>query len=318
MVERTQALTDASAPASNHQGSYFDWPAMFGGAVVAAAIGILFSGFGAAVGLSAVSPLSGEGSGGFALIIVGAWLLITTVAAYGAGGYIAGRMRRRMDAAAKADEVAARDSMHGAVVWGLGVLLSAFLAASALGSAAKVAGDVAQGAASAVGGAVQGIGSAAGAAGGAVDGMNINPLQIVNDRLLRGTGVQLDADPTLPDGAMAVLGDVARTGEITEDDRAYLATTLAANSNLSQTEAEARVDQAAAEVVALRDTAQAKIDEVEATAREAADAARTAAVLSGFALAAALLIAAAAAIWGAAVGGRHRDEGRLFAGFRSF
>ena len=58
--------------------------------------------------------------------------------------------------------------------------------------------------------------------------------------------------------------------------------------------------------------------DAEQAARDAADAARKAAILSGFALAAGLLIAAAAAVWAAAIGGRHRDEGRLFGGFRTF
>ncbi len=316
MAERTQAMTDRAAPAHEQPGSYFDWPAIFGGAVVATAIGVLFAGFGAALGLTAVSPQQGEGSAGFATIIIGAWLLITTVVAYGAGGYVSGRMRRRVEAASK-DEVAARDSMHGAVVWGLALLLSAWMAAGFIGSAATAVGTAAQGAATAVSGMAQGAASAAGAAGNAVQGLNVNPLEIINQRLLRGTGVEVDSDLTLPDGAMAVLGDVARTGEITEDDRAYLASALAENSNLSQADAEARIDQAVQEVVALRDDAAATLAAAEQTARDAADAARRAAILSGFAIAAGFLIAAVAAIWAASVGGRHRDEGRLFRGFHS-
>ena len=43
---------------------YFDWPAIFGGAAVAIAIGVLATGFGAALGLTAflltaMSPVSG-------------------------------------------------------------------------------------------------------------------------------------------------------------------------------------------------------------------------------------------------------------------
>lgn len=316
MAERTQDMTDRAAPLTERHGSYFDWPAIIGGAVVATAIGVLFAGFGAALGLTAISPYEGEGSGGFALIIVGAWLLITTVAAYGAGGYVSGRMRRRIDDASS-DEVAARDSMHGAVVWGLALLLSVWMAAGAVGSGATAVGNAAKGAADAASGLAQGAVDAVGAADGAIDGANVNPLQIVNERLLRGTGIRVDGDPTLPDGAMAVLGDIARTGEIDEGDRDYLAGAIAANSNLSRAEAEARVDEAAAEVVALRDDAQAAVAEAEQTARDAAEAARTASILTGFAIAAGFLIAAVAAIWGASTGGRHRDEGRLFRGFHS-
>lgn len=306
-------MTDASAPLIERHGSYFDWPAIIGGAVVATAIGVLFAGFGAALGLTAISPKGGEGSVGRATMIVGAWLLITTIAAYGAGGYVAGRMRRRVDEA-EADEVAARDSMHGAVVWGLGLLLSAWMAAGVIGASATAVGTVAQTAATATGGIAQGVASAAGSG---IEGANINPLQVINQRLLRGTGVQLEGDPTLPDGAMAILGDIARTGEITDDDRTYLATALAENSNLGQADAEARVDQAAQQVVALREAAQTALSAAEQQARETADAARKASILSGFVIAAGFLIAAIAAIWASGIGGRHRDEGRLFHGFRS-
>ncbi len=309
-------MTDRAAPLVERNGSYFDWPAIIGGAVVATAIGVLFAGFGGALGLTAISPYENEGSGGFALIIVGAWLLITTIAAYGAGGYVAGRMRRRVDDA-NADEVAARDSMHGAVVWGLGLLLSAWMAAGVLGATATAVGNTAQVTATAAGGIAQGAGSAAGAAGGSIEGVDVNPLQIVNQRLLRGTEVQIDGDPTLPDGAMAVLGDVARTGEIDEGDRAYLAETIAANSNLTQAQAEERIDEAVNQVVAQRDEAAAALAEAEQTARDAAEAARTASILTGFVVAAGFLIAAVAAIWASSIGGRHRDEGRLFRGFQS-
>ncbi len=310
-------MTAASAPVHTHEGSYFDWPAIFGGGVVAVAIGLLFGGFGAALGLTAVSPMQGEGSVGWALIIVGAWLLITTVVAYAAGGYISGRMRRRIDGAS-ADEVSARDSLHGAVVWGLGLILSAWIATGAVGTLTNAVGEVAKGAAGVAGSVAETAGNLGGvvASSGAMD--SVNPLAIVNQRLLRGTGVQVDNDLNLPDGAMAVLADVARTGELDEGDRTYLAQTLATNSNLSQADAEKRVDAAAAEVVALRDEAAAKADALEQQAREAADAARRASVLTGFAVTAGFLIAAAAAIWGAALGGRHRDEGRIFGGFRSF
>ena len=321
-------MTAASQPRVAHEGSYFDWPALFGGAVVTVAIGLLFAGFGAALGLSAVSPLHGEGSAGWALIIVGAWILVTTVVAYAAGGYVAGRMRRRIDGATS-DEVSARDSMHGAVVWGLGLIFSAWMAAGVVSGVSTAVGNVAEGAASAAGtvasaagDAVAAAGDAAANAGDAVAGSDllsdINPLEIVNQRLLRGTEVRVDENLDLPAGGMAVLGDILRTGEIDDQDRAYLVDVITENSNLNASQVEQRVDSAVAEVVALREEAQAEAAQLAESAREAADAARRASVLTGFAIAAGFLIAAAAAIWGSAIGGRHRDEGMLFAGFRSF
>ena len=310
MAGRTEGMTAASAPRTSHDGSYVDWPAIFAGAVSASAIGLLFAGFGATLGLTAVSPQPSEGSAGFALIIVGAWMLVTVVASYAAGGYIAGRMRRRVDGATS-DEVTARDSIHGVVVWALAVLVGAWLATGAVGTAINAVGNTA----AAVGqtAAAAGAAGAAGAAtaSGEMQGVDVDPLAIINDRLLRGTSVTLDENADLSGQTATILADVAMNGEMTDGDATYLAAQLAENSNLSEAEARQRVETAAQEVITMR-------DEAAQTARDAADAARKAAILSGFALAAGLLIAAAASVWAAAVGGRHRDEGRIFAGFKTF
>jgi hypothetical protein len=314
-------MTAASAPLQPQAGSYVDWPAILAGAVVAAGIGVLCAGFGAALGLSAVSAEEGEGSASFGLVLTGLWLLVSTVAAYAAGGYIAGRMRRRVDGAT-ADEVSARDSIHGVVVWAIGILIGGWLAAAALGTAATAVGGAAQSAATAVSGIAQGAGQmAAGAVTGTGDAgllQHADPMEIITNRLTRETGAEVEASPELASGAAAVMVEVARTGEITEDDKSYLGRLLAENSTLTQEQAGVRIDQAVAEVVDLRNEAAERLEQAEQTARDAAEAARRATVLTGFAVAAAMAIAFAAAMWGANVGGRHRDEGLLFGGFRSF
>ena len=126
MSERTEILTQKSAPALAHEGSYVDWSAILAGAVVASAIAFVFTTFGAAIGLSLASPYEGDGSAMAALIAVGTWMLWTTISSFMAGGYIAGRMRRRIDAAT-ADEVAIRDGIHGLAVWGAAILLGVFI-----------------------------------------------------------------------------------------------------------------------------------------------------------------------------------------------
>lgn len=320
-MERTEELTAATAPRAIQQGSYIDWPAILAGAAVAVGVAIVFAEFGAALGLSAVSPEKGQGSGVLGLVFVGLWLAVTSVAAYGAGGYVSGRMRRRMDNAT-ADEVSARDSMHGLVVWALGALVGAWLVATILGTVTAAAGSVVQGAGNAVGGIARATAGVAGAAAnsdhGTIAGLNANPVDLINQRLLRGSGVQLDQNATLPKDTMAIFADVARTGTMSDADATYLANALSQNSNLTPDQAKARVDDATKQVLALRDAAQARADKLAQQARDAANAARKAAVASGFALAASLLIAAAAAVWGANTGGRHRDEGRLWAGFRGY
>lgn len=315
--------------------SYVDWGAIFAGAVVASAIGAVFTGFGAALGLSAISPQQGEGSGTFSLILTGLWALVTILVSYGAGGYIAGRMRRRLDSATP-DEASTRDAIHGMVVWGLGVLIGAWIAGSVLGSAANAVGNVIGGAAQAVGSVVQGTGQAIGGAAsaaadaatgsgdgeedGGLDLSGFNPIEAINNRLLRGTGEQIDPDAAsevLP-VARDIIFQVARSGELTEEDRELLVEEIAANSSLNEQEINARVDQAVEQVTQLRDEAQQRLQQAEEAARDAADAARRAAVLTGFLLAAGFAIALAAAMYGAGLGGRHRDEGRLWGGFRSY
>ncbi len=158
MTERTETLTQASAPVFAHEGSYVDWSSILAGAVVASGIAFVFTTFGAALGLTLVSPYDGGGSAMAALIAVGSWMLWTTISSFMAGGYIAGRMRRRMDGAS-ADEVSVRDGIHGLAVWGVAVLLGAFLlsagadtvvqatadtATTAATVAAQATGDVAQ------------------------------------------------------------------------------------------------------------------------------------------------------------------------------
>ncbi len=335
-MERTEQMTKASAPAKTIDGSYMDWAAIFGGGVVAVAVGSVFTGFGAALGLSTISAEPGEGSFNVMLILSAVWIVVSLVASYATGGYIAGRMRRRVDAAA-ADEVTARDGINGLVVWGLGIVASVFLlgsavstTVSAVGSVAQTAGSVvgsvATTAGSVVGGVAQGALSAAGAM--VPEGALENPMSYVSDSLLRpGQAAPSTTDPqAIARETASILGNVATTGEVSDAERAYLISAVVANTGATQPEATTRVDEAIAaaqkaraDAQALADTAKAEAqrlaDEATEAAIKAAEVARVSAILTAFILAAAALVAAAAAYVGAVRGGRHRDEGRIFGGF---
>ncbi len=326
MAAQTQAPVTATAVVPPPPASSIDWAAILAGAVVAAAIGVLFGAFGAALGLSVVSPLEGEGNGTLSLILTGAWMLVTVVAAYWTGGYIAGRMRRRTGDPVTADEVGARDSIHGAVVWALGLLLGAWIAGNAVGTVVTAAGQAAGGAAQAVGAVAQGAGAAVGGAAqaagdaastGGLDLSGFDPIAAINNRLLRGTGEAIDPGATVSPAVQDVIFNVVRTGELPDADRAFLAQEVARNSTLTPPEAEARIDEAVAEATRLRDDAAAAVAQAEQTVRETADAARRTAVLTAFVIAAGLMIALAAAMFGATAGGRHRDENRIAGWFRA-
>ena len=324
-------------PGTSVDGSYVDWPAIFAGSVVAVAIGLLLATFGAALGLSAITLDGTDDSSTLELILTGLWLVLTLVAAYLAGGYIAGRMRRRVEAADK-DEVTARDGINGLVVWGLGTIVTAMLVANVVSFTATTAGNVAAGAGQAVGAVTQAAGTAVGglasgvanAAGAVVpNDVQNDPTDFLSNQLLRPAQV----DPTATEPAelaqqtASIVANAYRTGEVSDADRAYLASAVAARTDLTQPQAEARVDQVITDAQDARqqaadaiETAKAEAaqlaEEAKATAIEAARKARNAAILTAFALAAAALIAAASAMAGAVHGGRDRDAGRIFAGLR--
>lgn len=314
-MERTETMTRASAPDVTNDRSYIDWAAILGGAVVATAIATVFTTFGAALGLSAISADPGEGSFNFAIILSGIWVVVTLVASYAAGGYIAGRMRRRVDQAS-ADEVMARDMINGLVVWGVGMVIGAMLltnaAISAVGTAA---GTVATAAGSAVGGAAEGAIAAAGAM--IPDSVTADPMGFVTSSLLRPAAADpLTATPeALKADAGAILANVVATGEISDAERAYLESAVAAQTGLPPADITARVDAAIAAAQTAREEAAQFAAEVEQMAIDLAETARVSGILTAFLLAATALVAAATAGIAAVRGGRHRDEGRLFGGF---
>ena len=108
-------------------GSYVDWGAIIAGGVVAAAISSMFLAFGAAIGLSLTALTGATRASVIGLAIAAAlWLLWVQVSSFIGGGYVAGRLRRRIGDA-KQHEVEMRDGAHGLIVWALGVLLATVL-----------------------------------------------------------------------------------------------------------------------------------------------------------------------------------------------
>lgn len=323
-MERTEENTRLSAPDKLLEGSYLDWAAIFGGGVVAVAIGSVFAAFGAALGLSTISADPDAGSINLMLIVTAVWIVVTLVASYMAGGYIAGRMRRRVDSAA-ADEVTARDGINGLVVWGLGMIVSVLLLGSAVSTTVSAVGSVASGAATVAGGVADTAGTvAAGAAQGATmgagagsDTATTDPLDYVNRSLLRPDATStVPVDPATRAGdTAAILAEVLATGEISDADRAYLVSAVIASSGATPAVADTRVEAAVTATLSARAEAERLAAEAEAAAVNASEIARVSAILSAFLLASAALVAAAAAYIGAVRGGRHRDQGKIFGGF---
>jgi hypothetical protein len=94
-------------------GSYIEWSAVFGGALTVLAVSFVLLSFGAALGLSAVSPwtttsITATAVAGGTVV----WLIPVNIWAFSLGGYLAGRMRHVWRDAA-AGEVEFRDGAHG-------------------------------------------------------------------------------------------------------------------------------------------------------------------------------------------------------------
>jgi hypothetical protein len=307
------------------------WGAIVAGGVAAAALTVLLWTLGAGLGLIAVSPWSNEGVSaetlGFGVII---WSIVIEVAAFGVGGYLAGRLRTKW-ANMHGDEVYFRDTAHGLVTWALGTLVFICLVAGAAGQVARGTAEVG----GAVGAAtIAGAGTAAAAtapdmmAQRGPAAMRGNPMDYYVDLLFRpagatGTGTTAptpdttampSVTPPMPMGnagddlrrtrgeIMSIAAASFKDGSLTlsPEDKAYVAQLVAQRTGLSQQDAEKRIDAVSAKL-------QAAADEAATKAKEAADAARKAGAALAMWTVVAMLIGAFVASYAATLGGRHRD-----------
>jgi len=271
-----------------------EWGAVIAGAFLAAAISFVLLTFGAAIGLSAVSPWPNSGASAKVIASIAVlWAMVQQIGAFMAGGYVAGRMRARWHESGH--EADFRDGLHGGLVWAVGVVMGAALFLSTAGSVAKTGAE-------AVGGAAT-----------ATAASSSDPMDAVLDSMLRPTTVAQAGTPAATPPASSqtagparprvastgdetraemsrILSNAVATGSLSGESRAYLVQNVAQRAGIPQQEAERRVDQAFN------------------AAREAADKARRAAILTGFVTAASLVLALGAAWWAAMRGGNHRDN----------
>lgn len=268
----TQSIPPSAMLESERPHHYVDWGAIFGGVAVAAGISIVLFAFGTAIGFSMVSPYEGEGASKAAyLTALGLWTLWVVVSSFMAGGYITGRLRRRVGDATE-HEVDVRDGAHGLIVWGMGIVVASVLLAlgvsGIVGSTAKIAAVAAD------------------------DGRH-DPIEYTIDSLFRSTdrsaGSGVNEAERREVARILTLGTVR--GDLLKDNESYIAKLVAARTGMSQAEAERRVNMVLAE------------------AKQKADVARKTGIVIGFLTAAGLLVAGAAAAWAATLGGRHRDRG---------
>lgn len=279
---------EIAAPVESSK-SAVTWGPIFGGAAAAIGVTLILLLLGSGVGLTMVSPWSGQSSSlGTVGVTAAIWLVVVQWLSSGLGGYITGRLRTKW-AAVHTDEVFFRDTAHGFISWALATVFVVGFLASSLTSLA--------------GAGAQAVGSAATAAGTAA-ASTASPADLstayFTDALLRPE--QARAGATSDDAAATsevsrILLNGAAAGQIPDDDKAYLATIIAARTGLSEADARTRVD-----------TVLKRIDDAKVAAQKAADDARKAAATTAMLGSLSLLIGAFIASAAAALGGSQRDE----------
>ena len=262
--ERTEIVAVETAT------SFLQWTPVIAGALVASAISLVLIAFGSAIGLSILSssPTWRDASPALA-VLSGLFLLLTAIASFGLGGYLAGRLRERWHQSAHNDVVEFRDGTHGVVAWAIAVVITGIVAAA---SAAVIASREVQPATSPI-------------------ATTSEPLIAYElDRLFRAGQRPFEGDLTYTrtEAGRILLTATGRRG-IAPEDRTYLVRLVATRTGISQPDAERRVDEAIA------------------GATTAVRKARRGAVILAFATAVSLLVGAATAWYASCVGGRHRD-----------
>ncbi|CDZ51649.1 membrane protein [Neorhizobium galegae] len=273
------------------------WGPIFGGAVAATGISLILILFGSGLGLTMISPWSGESSSAATVGISAAiWLVVVQWLSAALGGYLTGRLRTKW-AAVHTDEVFFRDTAHGFVSWAVATVFVAGFLASSLGSLANTGAQAVGSAASTAG--IAGTAAAASSSDSGSGGTDM-ATSYFTDALLRPQQAQARAQND--DGAATaevsrILLNGAVQGGVPEDDKAYLATIVAARTGLSPQDARARVD------AVLK-----RIDDAKVAAQKAADEARKAAATTALVGSLSLLVGAFISSAAAALGGRQRDE----------
>jgi hypothetical protein len=280
----TGVIPDVANRPNESPVSAASWPAIFAGAITAAATSLILVALGSGIGLASVSPWPHSGASATTFTVMTAiWLIVVQWLSSLMGGYMTGRLRTKW-VGTHTHEVFFRDTAHGFVTWALATVIGAGLLASAVGTVSEKAVQVAS---------TVTAGAAQGAAASRSD--SVAPYDI--DRLLRPASIQTDTAGT--DGRSEVTRILAKgisTGDVAAEDRDYLTKLVAARTGVSEAEAQKRVN----DIIAAEKAAELK-------AREAADAARKAVATTSIFMALSMLIGAFIASASAALGGRLRD-----------
>lgn len=271
------------------------WGAIFAGAAAAAALSLILVLLGFGLGFSAVSPWANEGISAKGLgITTIVWLAFTQIVASGLGGYIAGRLRVKW-AYMHSDEVYFRDTAHGFLAWCVATLVTATLVA---GSVSGIISGGVQAGAQVAGGGASAVTQVAGTAVANTDG---DQYGYYIDSLFRDDRPAAVSDDAVHGTVTRIfVRSLANEGQLAAEDRTYLAQLVAQRTNLTQADAERRVDEVYART-------QKAVADAKLAAQQAADTAAKVAAMTTLWMFVALLAGAFFASLAATFGGRRRD-----------
>jgi len=254
---------------------YVEWTPIIAGALAASALSFVLFTFGSSLGLALASSSPSWRDASIALaILTGLYVILATLASFGLGGYVAGRLRSTSTpTTSDEEEDEFRDGLHGLLVWSLAVALGALLAAAATAAVTSTSAPAAS-------------------ISNTTTGEPIIAYDL--DRLFRTE----QAPPSAADlsysraeaARIAMRVASRRTGPELAEDRAQLLRIVSTRTGLTGSNAEARVTDF--------------VDRATTAIRKA----RRSAVVVAFMTAAGLLLGAAVAWFASVAGGGHRDE----------
>jgi hypothetical protein len=264
------ATTESVAvPLKDERVHYIQWGPAVAGALAAAALAFVMHSFAVAIGLAVSSTApTWRDSSAVLQILSGLYLVLTAIAAFGVGGYMAGRLRAPL--AGSAEEVEFRDGTHGILVWAIAMVLTALMAWMTAQSLTRLAAP------------------SGGPPGSAqsVGGENLIAYDL--DHLFRAERRSQNTDLTYArsEAARILLTSAGHSG-VSPEDRAYLVRLTASVTGAPD--------------------AEKRVDTVIAQARDNIRKARRSGVILSFMAGAAALVGAAVAWFAACAGGQHRD-----------
>jgi hypothetical protein len=252
-------------------GAAVSWSAAIAGVLAAAAVTLVVISLGVGIQLAITSPNNVTPTEGAAMIASAVWLVLAQALGFAAGGFTAGRLRLN-PGTIPAAETRFRDGANGFMVWAVG--------------AVAIAGTLAVVSAFSVAHAVW--------TGEALVGQS--RLGYLVDSLTRAPqpGQAAGSNDADHGRIVRVLENAVRERHLPAGDRTYLAMLVAAQTGVSQDDAERQVDDA--------------VNRARESIRQVADATRKAGTQVALLTFVSMLLGAVAATLGGILGGELRDQ----------